>query len=239
MADIPARTVIALATAIIFGACSPTSAEVGGQRPAATAQTSGAGAGSGHKVASEPTSETNFPARLLRNDRLVIGAETRICVATTVDPEARRIVESSGQRFDPDVAQGITRFTTSRLADEFRDRGWSRHRPRNRILAYIEHELNPQGCFDRPDTILVRHDLARGKSAQGYVIRLTATQGRLTYEIAVERPYAVKASDERRSFIDYRSNLDPWTRQPYWDPVRDSAKLSDSFIRHLLEETEK
>jgi hypothetical protein len=178
---------------------------------------------------------TGSAIRVLRRDRLELGPETRICVATTVHPEAKRIVEASGQPFDADAAKDLTRFTTVRLSSEFRDRGWRRHQPRNRILAYIEHELDPTACFDRADTILVRHSVARGKSPIGYAVGLTATQGRRVYEAAVERPHAVRVPDEIRSAIDYRSNYVPGTQRPYWDPLRDSGKLTDMFIHHLLE----
>lgn len=236
-AGIGRASIFALAATFIFSASSPGIAEAGGQL-SATAQASAAGAGSGRK-ASDLAYGTTFPARVLRKDRLILGSETRICVATTVDPEARRIVEASGQRFDAEAAQDLTYFTTHRLSTEFRDRGLSRHSPRNRILGYIEHELNPTGCFDRPDTILVRHRVARGRAAQGYAVTLTATQGRRVYEASVERPYAVRVSQDIRHAIDYRSNYVTHARLPYWDPVRDSARMSDMFVSHLLGEAEK
>jgi hypothetical protein len=207
-----------LAAALIFGAAAPAAGE----------------AGTGPKRASDPAYGTTFPARVLRKDRLILGPETRICIATTVDPEARRIVEASGDRLDPEAAKGITYFTSTRLTAEFRDRRWI-DGPRDRILNYIEHERDPKACFERSDTILVRHSVARGKSARGYAVRLTAIQGRRVYEVAVERPYAVWVSKEIRGAIDYRSNHVPWSKQLYWDPLRDSNKMTDLFIGHLLE----
>ena len=39
--------------------------------------------------------------RVVRQDRLILGPVTRICVETTLDPDARRIVECRDSRFIP------------------------------------------------------------------------------------------------------------------------------------------
>lgn len=177
---------------------------------------------------------TQSAIKVVRQDRLVLGPATRICVETTLDPEAKRIVEASGQALYPRIVKEITLETSGRLRREFRDRGWSPDTPRNRISSYIDHALDPQGCFDRPDTIRVWQRIVRGKSPLGYGVRLEATQGRRAYILAVERPYAVVVAGEIRGALDHRVTRVPGTEQPYWDPVRDCAVMADMLILHLL-----
>jgi hypothetical protein len=71
------RTASLCAIAVAFAACSPAGAQPGTRKAGATPQRSA--------------------IKVVRNDRLVLGPETRICVETTLDPEAKRIVEASGQ----------------------------------------------------------------------------------------------------------------------------------------------
>jgi hypothetical protein len=196
------------------------------------------GAAEANPLGADPSSDLAYGTRsaiqVVRQDRLVLGPETRICIETSLDPEAKRIVEASGQPLYPRIVEEITYNTTGRLTREFRDRGWAPDNPRDRILSYIDHELDPRGCFDRPDTIRVRQRIARGKSPLGYGVRLEATQGRRAYILSVERPYAVVIAGEIRGALDHRVTRVPGTERPYWDPIRDCAVMADMFIVHLL-----
>ncbi|HYI41136.1 MAG TPA: hypothetical protein VE053_12545 [Allosphingosinicella sp.] len=172
--------------------------------------------------------------RALRSDRLILGPETKICVATTLDPEAKRIVEASGQVLYPRLVEEVTYGTTVRLGQEFRYRDPLPSKQRRPIRSYIDHELDPRGCNDRPDTIRVWQRIVRGKSALGYGVRLEANQGSRAYILTVERPYAVIMAEVTRGALDHRVTRIPGTERPYWDPVRDVAVMADMFILHLL-----
>ncbi|HYW17184.1 MAG TPA: hypothetical protein VE891_13660 [Allosphingosinicella sp.] len=172
--------------------------------------------------------------RVIRKDRLILGPETRICVETTLDPEAKRIVEASGQRLYPGITKEITHYTTGRMRSELHYSGWTQHGPRDRIIAYINHPSDSESCFDRPDTIRIRQSIVRGRSARGYGVRLEARQGSRAYILAVDRPYAVVVDGEIRGALDFRATRVPGTDRLYWDPVRDCAVMADMFILHLL-----
>jgi hypothetical protein len=207
------RTASLWAIAVAFAAWSPAGAQPGPRKAAATPQRSA--------------------IKVVRNDRLALGPATRICVETTLDPEAKRIVEASGQVLRPDLVEEITHSTASRVQSELHYSGWTQQGPRDRVIPYIATPTDPTSCFDRPDTIRVWQRIVRGKSRLGYGVRLEAMQGRRAYVLAVERPYAVIVAEEIRGALDYRVTNIP-ASGPYWDPVRDVAVMADMFILHLL-----
>ncbi|HEX8124677.1 MAG TPA: hypothetical protein VF548_03770 [Allosphingosinicella sp.] len=207
------RTIALCLIALAFTACSPVAAGPGTRQPAPAGQRS--------------------PIEVVRNDRLVLGPETRICVETTLDPEAKRVVEASGQVLYPRLVEEVTLATASRLQSELHYGGWPQQGPRDRVIPYIATPRDPASCFDRADTIRIWQRIVRGKSRLGYGVRLEAMQGRRAYVLAVERPYAVIVAEEIRGALDYRVTNIP-ASGPYWDPVRDVAVMADMFILHLL-----
>ncbi|MET1110905.1 MAG: hypothetical protein ABWX67_05180 [Allosphingosinicella sp.] len=166
----------------------------------------------------------------------MLGPATRICVETTLDSEAKRIVEASGQVLHSRVVKEVSYAIAGRLSRELHYSGWTWREPRDRVIAYIENPMDPTTCFERSDTIRVRQRIVRGKSPLGYGVRLEATQGRRAYILAVERPYAVILPEEIRGALDHRVTRVPGTERPYWDPIRDCAVMADMFILHLLKQ---
>lgn len=167
----------------------------------------------------------------LRSDKMVVDARTGFCITGYVSESTIAHVRLSGEEL-PTVG-ALENSTATSIDFALESLGFPATSP-PRAFWNISNE-RPDRCTRWTTNILVSFKIEPLPGTAGYRVSMSATQGRRTYLVRIDRPVMIEMYMEFRNGIKFESEYD-WDGKPFWDVRHDTHKLNVMLVEHLFKD---